>query len=156
RTAAPPGLRGRAPGGARHRSAGERPGRLSLANRGADRRGPLLDLVGRRDDPVQGGGVRLDVERGPAPAGVGRSGGAQPWQRPSRADRPLPAAAPSGVDGLPVRTPGERARDSALRGGRNAVSPHVSQLAVLTSLILGRGLTCPNGWCVTTGSALHS
>ena len=120
-----PGLRGRARGGDRHQPARPRPGRLPLAHAGADRRGPLLALARERHDPLQGGGLRLDARRRPAPAGLGRSLGAKPRLRAARDARPLPAPARAGAARVPVRAPGERAGDPRLRGrsGCGARSP---------------------------------
>ena len=66
-----------------------RPGRRSGGAPCADRGGPLLALGRGRHDPVQGGGLGLDAERGTAPAGLGRPRGAEAGQRDSARSRDL-------------------------------------------------------------------
>ena len=78
-------LRGGAPRGDRDRPARARPRELSLAHADADRGRALVDLGGRRHDPVQGGGVGVDAVGGAAPAGLGRPGRARPEVRAARA-----------------------------------------------------------------------
>ena len=100
---------GSASRGARRRPAASRPERLPLADADSGRGGALVALGGGRRDPVQGRGLRLDAERGPAAAGVDRSPGPQAGVRRPGAPRPDPAAARRHADRLPLRPGRERA-----------------------------------------------
>src|SRR5206468_1374661 len=110
-----------------------RPRELPLADAHADRGRALLALAGKRDDPLQVGGLGLDAVRRPAPAGVGRSERPQPRVRPARDARPLPAAARAAAARLPVRARGERACDPGLRGDRDAADDLVPLADLLTA-----------------------
>ena len=136
-----------------------RPGRLSLADAGADRRRPLLDLAGERHDPVQGRSVCVDAERHSTPTGLGRPGGAEPGECAARPARPLPPAARRDPGRLPVRPTRERARDSRLRAGRDAPPRQLPERAAVRErveeLIRRHELIPPGGevTCLVSGGA---
>jgi transposase len=74
--------------------------------------------ISRPDTDARSRGLRLDAARRPAPAGLGRRGGAQPGLREARDARPLPALARARPARVPVRAPRERARDPVSYGRR--------------------------------------
>ena len=123
--------------GARRGSAATRPERVPLADARADRGRPLLALAREGRDPLQGGGVGLDPERCPAPAGVGRPARASPGQRGAGASRPDPAIARRGAGRVPLRARREHARDPALRGRRDGARARLPERALLEG-----GATC--------------
>src|SRR5262249_27824244 len=94
--------------------------RLPLADADPDRGGPLVAVARRRHDPVQGGGVGVDAERGADPAGLGEPGRAEPRLREARDARAVREAAGGRAGRLPLRAARERARDRRLRGDRDA------------------------------------
>src|SRR5690349_10235333 len=129
---------GRAPRRDRDRPAPARPGRLPLAHAGADRGGEVVDLGRGRTDRVQGRGIGADADGRPASAGVGRPRAAKPGLREARAAGSLPRVARARADGVPLRAPGECARDPRLRGDRDAQNDFVPLTDLLKAYV---GLT---------------
>ena len=108
-------VRTHAPGGDRGQPAQARSRGLPLADAGAGRGGPLVAVGGGRHDPLQGGGLRVDAERDPDPAGLGRPGGARARQRPARDARPRAAAAPARAACACSSAPRTRPRSGSTR-----------------------------------------